>query len=168
MLPGRCLRSKIKFPANGTKPPVFMEIPPEVRIRGGIRAGTVYYFKEESHEQDAPPHHFVVINLDPVSDQILILVCASSQVDKIKKNRRNLPTATLVEVSHVEYSDFVLPTIFDCNTVYEKTISEIVKKLEEGKLGAYNLDMSSEVVSRLRAGVLISPLVRRELKKILK
>jgi len=145
-----------------------MEIPPEVRIRVGIKTGTVYYFKEESHEENAPPHHFVVINSNPASDRILILVCASSQVDKIKKNRKNLPIETLVEVSHSEYADFVLPTIFDCNTVYEKTISEIIKKLQEGKLGAYNDDMDLEIVKKLKIGVLISPLVRRELKKVLK
>jgi len=145
-----------------------MEIPPEVRIRAGIKTGTVYYFKEDSHEKDAPPHHFVVINSHPASDRILILVCASSRVDKIKKNRKNLPAETLVEVSRSEYADFVLPTIFDCNTVYEKTISDIVKKLQDGKLGTYNLDMSLEIVEKLKEGVLLSPLVRRELKKVLK
>jgi len=145
-----------------------MEIPPAVRIRAGIKTGTVYYFKEESHEQDAPWHHFVVINSRPASDSILILVCASSQVEKIKKNRKNLPSETLVEVSHLEYKDFVLPTIFDCNTVYEKTISYSIKKLQDGKLGAYNVDMDLKTVEKLKAGVLASPLVRRELKKIVK
>jgi len=145
-----------------------MDIPPEVRIKGGIKTGTVYYFKEESHKQDAPWHHFVVINSHPASDRVLILVCASSQVDKIKKNRKNLPPETLVEVSHSDYTDFVLPTIFDCNTVYEKTIGYIIKKLQEGKLGAYNLDMDLKIVEKLKIGVVASPLVRRELKKVLR
>jgi bifunctional DNA-binding transcriptional regulator/antitoxin component of YhaV-PrlF toxin-antitoxin module len=145
-----------------------MEIPPEVRIRAGIKTGTVYYFKEETHKQDAPPHHFVIINSNPALDRVLVLVCASSQIEKIKKNRKNLPSETLVEVSHSDYTDFVLPTIFDCNTVYEKTISQIVKKLVNKKLGAYNEDMGSEIVARLRNAVLASPLVRRGIKELLK
>jgi hypothetical protein len=61
-----------------------MEIPPDVRIKATITKGSVYYFKDESHEEDAPSHYFVVINAEPLSDRILILVCASSQLDKLR------------------------------------------------------------------------------------
>lgn len=146
---------------------MLMDIPPGIRVKGGLRTGTVYFFKEESHASEAPAHFFVVLNTNPISDKVLILVCASSKIDRVKWRRRNLSTATLVEIMPSEYAGFTLPTIFDCNEVYEKTIEQLVRKLESGSLGANNFEMNPELVEKLRVATKASPLVRRELKDLL-
>lgn len=144
-----------------------VDIPPEVRVKGGLKAGTVYYFKEETHEEEAPAHYFVVLNTNPLSDKILVLVCASSQIANVKRIRSSLPAETLVEVTPSEHPDFTRATIFDCNNVYEKTIEQLIKKLESGQLGTHNSEMAPAIVAKLKEAAKASPLVKRELKELL-
>ena len=59
-----------------------MEVPPEVQIKGTIQPGSVYYFIEETFSSPEP-HYFIVVNIDPYSDTIIILVCASHSIDKV-------------------------------------------------------------------------------------
>lgn len=72
-----------------------MEVPPEVAIKATIRPGSVFYFLEDTLTSDEP-HYFIVINIDPLTDKTLVLVCASSQIPRVRRRRRNCPAETLV------------------------------------------------------------------------
>jgi hypothetical protein len=95
-----------------------VEIPPEVVIKSTIKAGSVYYFPDDSlHSPD--PHYFIVVNINPLDDTVIILVCASSRIEKVKLRRNLCPPMTLVEVTPDEYNDFSVLSIIDCNYIFE-------------------------------------------------
>jgi hypothetical protein len=53
-------------------------------------------------------HYFVVLNQNPLQSKILLLLVASSQVEKAKVRiaRKNLPPESLVVIDVAEYDDF--------------------------------------------------------------
>lgn len=142
-----------------------MDIPPEVALKSTIKLGSVYYFSEESL-RSPEPHYFIVINKDPHEDKIIFLVCAQSQITKVKQLRKNCPPETLVEINPKQYTGFRVDSIIDCNNVWGKSIDQLVDKLarEELKLKP---EMDVPLVKRLRAGILCSPLIERRIKVLL-
>jgi hypothetical protein len=141
-----------------------LDIPPEVAIKASIKPGSVYYFAlEELHSSDA--HYFVVINVDPITEEVIILVCASSKVKIVRQRNKNNPAETLVEVSPTQYPDFTRATIFDCNnSVYVQKIETLVERLSRNKLKLKS-EMDTTLVERLRQGVLASRLIPLNIKE---
>ena len=146
-----------------------MEIPADIQILASIKTGSVYYFEEESLSSDEP-HYFVILNKNPRSEESLILVCASSQVDKRKEICRKLgfPPETLVVISPTEYPLFIKPTIIDCNRAFEKTAQSLIEKLKNKKLGVCIEMMPENIIKKLIDGVLISSQITEDVKEMLK
>jgi len=141
-----------------------IDIPPESQIKSTIKPGSVYYFKEETLTSKEP-HYFIVINNNPVVDKIILLVCASSRIMKVKQIRRHLPK-TLVEIKERDYPDFTKDSIVDCNYVLSKTIDDIVEKLSAGNL-KLKREMDISIVENLREAVINSPVVDPEIIEML-
>lgn len=142
-----------------------IDITPEVRLKSTVRPGTVYFYQEESFSSDAS-HFFIVLNDYRATDQVLLLVCPSSQVEKVRRRRRGLPPGTLVEINRDEYLDFTLDSIVDCNTVIRKNIEELIQKFSQGKL-KIRTNMPVEILGKLRNAVHLSPMVSEEDKEVL-
>lgn len=143
-----------------------VNIPSDIRIRVALEPGSVFYFEEETLTSPEP-HYFVVLNNDPQTDLLLLLVFSSSQITKVKaRNVHNNPDQTLVEVSPAEYSAFSKDSIFDCNTVMVKSVNDLVQKLDAGKL-KLKPNVSSEILGKLRIAVKASPAVPEAQKRIL-
>lgn len=144
-----------------------VQIPPAVQIKSAIKPGSVYYFPEVTFSS-TEPHYFIVLNHSPLTDSLLVLVCASSQIDKVKHRRRNCPASTLVEVTPAEYSSFTEPlTMIDCNSIHEYTIDDLVSRRERSEL-RFKPEMSAELVDSLRRAVIASPVVTGKIKAMLK
>ena len=143
-----------------------VQISPAVQIKSAIKPGSVYYFPKASFSSPEP-HYFVVLNHNPLTDTFLVLVCASSQIEKVKRRRqRTCPANTLVELSPDEYFAFTKPCIIDCNDVHEYTIDDLVNMR-----GKYDLktkpEMASAIIDTLRQAVIASPLVTGKIKAML-
>lgn len=84
-----------------------IDIPADAYILTTIKRGSVYYFKNEEFTSNNP-HYFVVLNENPKNGNVLILVCATSQVEKRKviAQKMNFTEGTLVEVSPLDFSFF--------------------------------------------------------------
>ena len=139
-----------------------MNIPADVQIKATIKPGSVFYFVEEALSSD-DPHYFIVLNHHPLTDDILVLVCSSSQISKVKARvkRRNFPQSTVVELLKSEYPDFTKDSIVDCNEVFPRTIAQLVEKLRHGELRLKTI-MESGLVDKLRQAVLDSPKVKND------
>lgn len=137
-----------------------IDIPPELQIKSTIKPGSVYYFEEETFTSNEP-HYFIVINNSPIVDKIILLVCASSRIMKVKEIRRHLPK-TLVEIKEGDYPDFTKDSIVDCNFVLSKTVDDIVEKLSAGNL-KLKREMDISIVENLREAVINSPVVDPEI-----
>lgn len=142
-----------------------IDIPPCIQIKSTIKSGSVYYFTESSFSSPEP-HYFIVLNHDPLSDRILVLVCASSRIETVKRRRRNCPCSTLVEISQSQYSGFTKHTIIDCNDVMEYTIDDLINKIEKGEL-KLKPEIDTSLVAALRSAVYDSTLVSNKIKKLL-
>lgn len=139
-----------------------MDIPPEVVIKATIRYGSVFYFPNEKFSSPFY-HYFIVINSEPISDRIIYLICASSQIHTVNVRRKGFPPDTLVRINPNQYSGFTFDSILDCNDVHEQTIDELVKRLSDGRLTLMP-EMDGALVDKLRQGVLSSPLVSPKIK----
>lgn len=145
-----------------------IKIPSSIRILSAIKTGSVYYFEEEKLSS-TEPHYFVVLNSNPHTAELLLLVCASSQVNKRQTIALKLGfhQDTLVLVSPGEYKLFTKETVIDCNRVFEKTPQSLIEKLEEGKLGLCKELIPEEILNKLIKGVLMSNQVSKEAKNVL-
>ncbi len=145
-----------------------IDIPAHIRILATIKRGSVYYFKDESFSS-AEPHYFVVLNKNPRNNTILILACATSQIEKRKQIASTLhfTKETLVEVSSSEFSLFTKTTLFDCNSVIEKSIQSLIDKLSHNELKVCAVAMPEKIVESLVKGALLSTQVSLGNKKII-
>jgi len=145
-----------------------IDIPANVHILTTIKRGTVYYFREENFSS-VEPHYFVVLNKNPSNNSVIILVCATSQIEKRKRRAQilNFPIETLVEVSPSDFSLFSKNTIFDCNCVIEKNVQSIIDKLSKKQLIICSTQMPEKIMSLLVAGVLRSSQISEQNKKII-
>lgn len=145
-----------------------MEIPARVRLLAGIQSGSVYYF-EDDQIASPEPHYYIVLNKNPRTEELLILVISTSQVEKRRQvaHRLGFPEETLVVVSPTEYTHFTKETAINCNNVFEKPVQSLVEKLESGRLRICTELMSDEIVQRIIAGVLVSTQVSINVQDIL-
>lgn len=91
-----------------------MEIPPEV-IANSLSGFCICYFKNATHDPEAPPHYHVTI---PISDDSSLLLCiVTSQVDNkawyYKKTNDNA-LASLVIVNKANLSFLKKESVIDC------------------------------------------------------
>lgn len=142
-----------------------VKVPPEVAIRGTIRPGSVYYFPHESFSSPEP-HYFVVINIHPTIDEVILLICASSKITKVKSHWRTCPDETFVVISPQQYSGFKVTSILNCNYAIEQSMDQLVERLSNERL-KLKPEMSIELVEQLRQGVIISPTVSGRIKGLL-
>lgn len=145
-----------------------MDIPSIIRILATIKTGSVYYFEEEELSSNEP-HYFVVLNQDPRTEEFLILVCASSQIEKRRQiiQRLGFPQETLVFISPSEYATFSKDTVIDCNRVFEKTSRTIIEKLDQNKLKVCMEIIPDTILKKLIKGVLTSTQISEKIKRML-
>lgn len=147
-----------------------MEIPFDIQVLATLQSGSVYYFTEDAPGfSSTAPHYFVVVNIDPQTEECLILVCASSQVAKRQEfiKKRGYPEETLVFVDPEEYEHFTKETVFDCNRAFLRTTREIIAKGQQGSLKICSEQMPLQIVKRLQNGLLASSTISRKVKKML-
>ena len=124
-----------------------VDIPPEIQIKTTIQPGSVFYFPEETFTSD-DPHYFIVINKNPLTDDVLLLVCSSSKIDSVKSRTRHWP-GTSILIRQPEYVGFTVDSIVDCNRVFSRKIDHLVQKLSEGRLEV-KPRMDIAIVEKLR------------------
>lgn len=143
-----------------------MNIPAETQIRATIQPGSVFYFVETTFAS-REPHYFIVLNQTPDTDELIVLVCSSSKIERVKERvrRRHWPESTLVEITKAEYDDFSEDTsIINCNYVMTRPIEQIIEKRKKEELKCKKI-MDMALVDTLRKGVWDSPKVSKELKE---
>lgn len=136
-------------------------IPPEI-IRASIKPGSVYYFHEVRYSSDKE-HYFVVININPRTDEIILLACASSQLTNVNPN---CPAETLVIITPEEYSGFHVPSIFDCNHIWEQSVDVITRKYSNNEL-SIKPEMDIRIVECLRHAAIASDQIAPRIKSML-
>lgn len=140
-----------------------IKVPPQIALKATIRSGSVYYFRHESFSS-LEPHYFVVINVNPAGDQVILLICASSKRHAIGAN---CPKKSFITIGHTQYSAFKEASVLNCNYVIEQTIDQLISRLSNKTL-QMKPEMDIKLVKLLREGVLSSPLVPERIKSQLR
>lgn len=139
-------------------------LPWELRLT--LRTGTVYYFVHRE-TTSAEPHFFVILNHDPRKDTLLLMTIVSSQIETVCRRRKHLPPETLVQIAATEYQPFSKESIVDCNRVFELGRGELIAKHQSGAIRNHE-DLPEPILSRIIAGILASPLVSEDQKKLIR
>jgi hypothetical protein len=142
-----------------------VNVPYEIRL--SLRQGTVYYMAERGLSS-VEPHYFVVLNQNPLESKLLLLLVATSQVEKTKGriSRKNLPSESLVVIDAAEYDDFSKESCIDCNKLFNKSLEELCEQWRKREVRAHK-DLPRELVEKLIEGVKASPLIAEEDKALI-
>ncbi len=130
------------------------EVPWELRLT--LRPGSVYYFTERALTS-AEPHFFIVVNRDPVGSEVLLLTVITSQVEKVKRFRRDLP-GTLVELDPGLYDELRKPSVVDGNSIFTKSLDEFVDLFSRKEI-RHHKDIPASLLADIQSAILESPLV---------
>lgn len=130
-----------------------------------LRPGGAVILRQDRSFRTVVPHYFVVVNFAPSVDQDLLMVVASSQLEKVRFRRGLVPDITLVEVQLGEYCEFDKVSVFDCNAIFSRPREEILGCLQRGEVQILQ-PLPAVLFGRVRTGILASPLITPVLKCI--
>lgn len=144
-----------------------MDLPKDVLLKATLRPGAIFLYNDDAFPDKA--HFFVVINITILYNEPLFLLCATSQVVKKQAfiSSRNLPLETLVIVRPSDCNFLKKETVFNCNSVLERPIEMIKEKIDNNEIKKYS-EVTSDILEKLRKGVLKSPLIPERIKKIIR
>lgn len=147
-----------------------MSISPSIRIPLCIEKGSVFnfYIGFNDLRRDSKNRYFVVLNNNPKSDIVLVMLTPTTKIEKTKNLVKNwkISQKTIVEINLGDYRIFTKKCVFDCNSVYEIDTEKLINKIE--KNGSMNYPkMSETIIRRLVIGIKKSPRVTSEIKKLL-
>jgi hypothetical protein len=128
----------------------------------------VLYIEEWAFDTTTP-HYFVVLNVDPQSDEVVLLACATSQIAsrEAAARRNGMPPSTLVQVEPSDYPSFKVTSLFDCNTLHRYTMAALENKQTGGFLQVKPM-MPMEVVEKLRQAAIESPQTTGKQRRMLR
>jgi hypothetical protein len=139
------------------------KLPLELRL--GLRAGSVFYFQAREMLSEKP-HFFVVVNADPLRDDLLLLTVFTSQIDKVRqRNRERLET--VVEFGPADFAPLDRPTAVDGNVIVRRSLSEMADLVRRKEIGSHP-DLPADLLARIRAALLCSPVIEDEDKELIR
>lgn len=147
-----------------------MDIPIKVRVPLCIEQGSVFNFfiDHDNPKRQSKNRYFVVMNKNPKKDTLLILVTSTTQTTKKLEfvRRARISEKTIVSVSPHEYGVFSSDSVFNCNEVFEISMADLIRKIED--TGSMNYPkMSDDVIAKIIEGITESPNVSEANKKLL-
>jgi len=147
-----------------------MQIPPAIRIPICIEQGSVFNFFHDAQGagRASKNRYFVVMNRNPKTDTVLLLVTPTTQSEKRLAfvRGRGISEKTIVNVLTTEYQPFSHDCVFDCNGLVEVKMSDLIARIEADGSDHYP-KMPDTILSRLIHGVKESPMVSDEQKGVL-
>lgn len=141
-----------------------MKVPSDITLT--LRPGSVYYF-EHRELSSAEPHFFIVLNSDPISQQILLMSVFTSKIDTQQRRiqRAGHPPETLVPITPTDYPELSLNSCVNCNKVFTKPLAELIAQWST--LRKKPLDLPLPILAKILNGIKLSPEVSEEEKQLI-
>jgi hypothetical protein len=136
-------------------------------IKYSLRQGTVYYFQHRELTS-SEPHYFVVLNSDPLSQQVLLMSVFTSKVENQLRGIKRAGHAeeTLVKILPTEYSELSVESCVNCNKVFSKSLAELISQW--GNIRKKPNDLPHDVLVKILVGVELSTAVAEEEKALIR
>ena len=129
-----------------------------------LREGSVYYFTERSLTS-AEPHYFVVVNSNPIEQELLLLGVVTSKVAEVKQRRRD-SAESLVEISPRDFEIFRKLSIVDCNDLKQVQLVEFNGRFLRNEICYFDKDLPASLRNAVRRAIHASPIVPDEIKAL--
>lgn len=149
-----------------------MEIPPKVSIPICIEQGSIYHCHLTKQNKDGTAYEgnrfFIVMNVNPKTDEILVLVTITKKIDKVKEFIKRIceATDTLVDITISDFPSLSQNSVVNCNNVYSMSLEELINKIENGgKIFRHKLPKT--VIDALIRGMMQSNQISPEVKGML-
>jgi hypothetical protein len=139
------------------------KLPLELRL--GLRAGSVFYFHARELSS-LEPHFFVVLNRAPLAEKLVLITVFTSQVTKVRLRNRERPD-TVVEFGPADYPPLSCPAAVDGNALFRRNLVELADIVRRKQV-RYHPDLPADLLERLRAAVLASPVIDDEDKDLIR
>ncbi|MFZ1218487.1 MAG: hypothetical protein WAO00_04300 [Chthoniobacterales bacterium] len=134
------------------------------KLRLTLREGSVYYFTERSLTS-ASPHYFIVVNTEPIAQQLLLLSVVTSKVEEVRRRRADC-LDTLVELSPAVFDVLTRPSIVDCNALKTIPLAEFNVRYVRGEIACFGKDLPVALRKALRRSIHASVILTDELKAL--
>ena len=135
------------------------------------QTGSLIRFEPGTIFGNTNAHIGVVVNSDPNTQRAVVVVCASSQLDKARSFavRRNLHPGTVVSISGGTHAHFGQNTAFLCNTPESVSYDVLASWHGEGniRLIRRNNQIDTTLLNEIRAGIIASDMVEDTIKDML-
>jgi hypothetical protein len=136
----------------------------DLKLRLTLREGSVYYFAERSLTSPEP-HYFIVVNSNPLAQQVLVLSVVTSQVDSVKLRRKTCPQ-TLVELAPDIFDVLTKPCIVDCNDLKQIPLAEFNGRFVRKEIRCFDKDLPVALRKALRKAIHASNILSGEVKAL--
>jgi len=145
-----------------------MDVPREVQVKFGLEAGSIYIIKKDG---DVREHFFVVLNINPTSEEVVLLVCASTvhqrEPDYLPRIENTFGIETIVHISAGESKIINKDSTFDCNRIYNPTVEQLCTSVEYTKI-EYVGKIEEQILEKLRVATLLSPRLKKKYISLIK
>lgn len=136
----------------------------DLKLRLTLREGSVYYFAER-HITSPEPHYFIVVNSDPLAQQVLLLSVVTSKVDDVKLRRKACPE-TLVEIAPDIFDVLKKLSIVDCNDLKQVPLAEFNARFIRKEIRCFDKDLPVALRKALRKAIHASTILAAEMKAL--
>ncbi len=136
----------------------------DLKLRLTLREGTVYYFTERTLTS-AEPHYFIVVNSDPLTQQVLLLSVVTSKVEEVR-HRRAECLATVVQISPKDFDVLTKLSIVDCNSLKTIPLAEFNERFVRNEIRCFDKDLPLVLRKALRRAIHASNILAGELKAL--
>jgi hypothetical protein len=136
----------------------------DTTLRLTLREGSIYYFTDRSLTS-AEPHYFIVVNADPLKQEVLLLSVVTSQVESVKLRRRDCPE-TLVELSPQNCEALKKPSIVDCNDLKSVSLADFDERYVRKEIRCCGKDLTIPLRKALRKAIHASKILADEFKAL--
>ncbi len=135
-----------------------------------LKRGDVLRIKGSPPFESDGYHFFVVLNVNPATEEILLLVSGTSQVQKrlesrlrVSENDGQYVEDTTKVFSSSTYEFFSKQTLFDCNEIYKVKLEVIKRKNMLVDNFSLSEQDATELISKVGNSKLVEPRIKRQL-----
>ena len=136
----------------------------DLKLRLTLREGSIYYFEERSLTSPEP-HYFIVVNSDPLAQQVLVLSVVTSQVENVKLRRKACPE-TPVEFAPDIFDVLKKPSIVDCNDLKQIPLADFNARFVRKEIRYFDQDLPATLRKALRKAIHASNILAPEVKAL--
>ena len=148
-----------------------MEFSPDQLRKALVQTGSLIRFDSGTIFGNTNAHFGVVVNSNIETQEAIVVVCASSKVDKLRRfaSLRGLSANTIVCITAGTHPHFGKDTAFNCNSPEVVSFDTLNSWQSQGsaELITRNNLLDNTLLNEIRAGVIISDMVEDSIKDML-